>query len=72
MEASDLAGVRHDLKNAMTALRSGCMLIESQLRPGDDQGAREILQEMRAELDKATALIGRLREADPLKATRGQ
>ena len=45
------------------------MLIEAQLPPGDDPGVREILQEMRAELDKATALIGRLREGDPLRTT---
>jgi len=62
MEARQLAGLRHDLKNVLTALKSGCMLIESSLGKAAESEVREYLQEMRAELDRGSALLERLKE----------
>ena len=62
MEAKQLSGLRHDLKNVLTALKSGCMLIESRLGTGAESEVREYLQEMRAELEKGAALLERLKE----------
>ncbi|MCP3918054.1 MAG: hypothetical protein GY711_21100 [bacterium] len=62
MDKSELDDVRHGLKNVMTALASGCMLIESGLQPGAAPETREYLEEMRAELEKGRALVDRLRE----------
>lgn len=59
-DATELGRLRHDLKNVVTALRSGCMLVGKRVDPAD-RDAREILDEMRAELDKASALLDRLR-----------
>lgn len=62
MDTGELGSIRHDLKNVITALRSGCLLIESCLQPGAEPGIRELLDDMRAELEKGQALIARLRE----------
>jgi hypothetical protein len=62
METKDLDAICHDLRNAVTALASGCLLIESHLPPGSPAELREVLVDMRAELDRATALLAGLKE----------
>ncbi len=69
MTTSELGGILHGLKNMMTALQSGCMLIESGLQPGADPNTREFLVEMRAELEKGRALLERLRETQRTEDT---
>ena len=54
--------VRHDLKNVVTALRSGCMLVERFLTSGDAASALEIVEEMRAELERASGIVERVRD----------
>jgi hypothetical protein len=66
MDTSELESIRHDFKNVVTALRSGCALIESRLQPAAEPEVRELLDEMRAELEKSQALVARLREFELL------
>lgn len=64
MEAKEIGDVRHDLKNLMAALRSGCTLIASRLGSGAEPEVLEYLEEMCAELDRGSALLERLREME--------
>lgn len=54
--------LRHDLKNVLTALDSGCRLLESQLAAVLDDDGREILDEMREAVRQGRTLLDRMRE----------
>lgn len=60
MDSRELEDLRHDLKNVLTACRSGCVLIASELRDREPV-ALDYLEEMRTELDKGIVLLERLR-----------
>ena len=59
-EVSELSRIRHDLKNFLTAMRSGCLLIEAELGEDEHSSVRGILNEMRAELERGAALAEKL------------
>ncbi|MCA8971386.1 MAG: hypothetical protein KDC95_16455 [Planctomycetes bacterium] len=65
MDVNELDSIRHDLGNVLTALRSGCLLIESSLgkrsREESDSETRELIEEMRARIEAGAALVERLR-----------
>jgi hypothetical protein len=63
--ASELEAIRHDLKNVLTEFRSGCMLIGSRLDPTEHREVHALLEEMRATLERGSALVDRLRRLDP-------
>jgi len=69
METSELAGIRHDLKNVLTALRSGCLLIEKELPAEAAPRAAELLEAMREELSKGSALVDRLRGVEQARGS---
>ena len=71
MDAAGLQALRHDLKNVLTALKSGCVLIELEARPERSSKLFEVLGEMRSELDKGTELVARLRDVEGLLDGRG-
>ena len=60
MHSQELESIRHGLKNVVTALENGCMLIESHLPSTEEPRIRGYLEEMRARLSKALALVDRL------------
>lgn len=57
----ELESIRHDLLNLLTALRSGCTLIEARLSKSDTQAASLLLGEVREELDKGRSIAERLK-----------
>jgi signal transduction histidine kinase len=59
-EATEIGAIRHDLKNMLTALRSGCMLIGSRLGESGDETARSFLEEMLATIERGSDLADRL------------
>jgi light-regulated signal transduction histidine kinase (bacteriophytochrome) len=58
----DLERLRHDLKNVLTALDSGCRLLEMQLAAVLDEEGRDVLAEMRAAVRQGRELVEELRE----------
>ena len=60
--AAPIDELAHGLKNMVTAVRMGCMLVQQNAERGDVEAVRQFLDEMRKELDKGGELVERLRE----------
>lgn len=62
MDSSEMADLRHDLKNVLLALKSGCLLIDARVAEAEAEGeaVREILEEMRGEIARGVELADRL------------
>jgi hypothetical protein len=62
--ATEIGAIRHDLKNILTALRSGCVLIDAKLGGAEHehQEVRGFLSEMLATVRAGPEIVGRLRE----------
>ena len=58
---TELETVRHDLKNVLTSLRHGCMLIGSKLDKDEHEEAHAFLDEMRKSIEQGGSLVERLR-----------
>jgi len=71
ISADRLERSRHDLKNVFFALRSGCMLVEAQLGADGSEEVREILKEMRVELERGGVVVNQLRDFDPAEGESG-
>lgn len=52
--------LRHDFKNHLTAMRSGCDLLRRYLDAGDEAQVRSYLAQMQRELQNGFALVDRL------------
>jgi N-methylhydantoinase B/oxoprolinase/acetone carboxylase alpha subunit len=65
-EVTELEAIRHDLKNVMTAFRSGCRLIGSMLEKSEHRAIHEFLTEMIEAADDGTSLIQRLGQLQTL------
>ena len=53
----DWAELRHNLQNHLTAMRSGCDLVERFLNESEPARVRYFLEEMRKELKKTAQLV---------------
>ncbi len=68
-EITELEAVRHDLRNVLTALRHGCMLIGSKLDKVEHEEAHAFLDEMGLSIKRGSALVDRLR---PIEGNAGE
>lgn len=53
--------VRHEIKNILTALKSGCYLIERSVRDGQTERVSEFVVDMRAEIERGFEAAERIR-----------
>jgi nitrogen-specific signal transduction histidine kinase len=60
LKASSMGMLRHDFKNHLTAMRSGCVLLERYLEVEDLDRVRSYLAQMQSELQRGFALVDRL------------
>ena len=58
--------IRHDLRNAVTALEYGCVLLAKTVPPQEDRSALHLLEEMRARLREMRVLVDELCEREAL------
>ena len=66
-EITELEATRHDLRNVLTALRHGCVLIGSKLDNIEHEEAHAYLDEMRSSIERGQTLLEGLRS--PERAT---
>ena len=59
--ADEIAQLRHDLKNHLTALRSGCALVLRHLEAGDVEKVRTYLAQMQKEVTEGFETVARVR-----------
>lgn len=68
----DLRTVRHDLKNVMSALSSGCVLIDAKLGNTPNEEIRLLLSEMNASAKEGLAIVERLGDLEARDAVDGK
>tara|TARA_R110002072_G_scaffold273219_4_gene433832 strand:+ start:23411 stop:23929 length:519 start_codon:yes stop_codon:yes gene_type:complete len=67
-EATEMESIRHDLKNLLTAFRSGCLLIGLKIDKRENEDVHALLDEMRAAIETGSSLSDRLRRVEHLGA----
>ncbi len=61
-EASELAAIRHDLLNVLTALQHGCTLIGARLDRPEHAQLHALLDEMHKRIERGQTAVARLKD----------
>ena len=61
---TEVQAIRHDLRNMLSALRSGCMLIEAKLEGTEQAEVQDYLDEMQSAIEGGGRLAERLEQLE--------